>query len=85
MLPYRPVLGIRPLPAHGLLLFVGHHALLAWGEHGQAWQSEKLSDEGITLTAIENNTLRGQAWNMHTDKEIPFAIDLRTGMRKARE
>ncbi|MGA7857142.1 MAG: hypothetical protein WCA11_04415 [Terracidiphilus sp.] len=79
MLPYRPVLGIRPLPAHGLLLFVGHHALLAWGEHGQAWQSEKLSDEGITLTAIENNTLHGQAWNMHTDKEIPFAIDLRTG------
>jgi hypothetical protein len=83
MLPYRPVLEIRPLPAHGLLLFVGHHDLLAWGAHGQAWQSPKLSDEGINLTAIENSTLHGQAWNMHTDKEIPFAIDLRTGRRIA--
>ncbi len=79
MIPYRPVLEIRPLSAHGLLLFVGHHALLAWGAHGQAWQSEKLSDEGVTITAIGNNTLHGKGWNMRTDKETSFALDLRTG------
>jgi hypothetical protein len=81
MLPYRPVLEIRPLPAHGLLLFIGHHALLAWGAHGEAWQSEKLSDEGITLTAIENDTLDGQGWDMRSDKETAFALDLRSGAR----
>ena len=79
MLPFRPVLEVRSLPEQGLLLFVGHHAILAWGSDGQAWQSEKLSDEGVTITQIENTALRGMGWSMRTDKETPFEIDLRTG------
>jgi protein-tyrosine phosphatase len=79
MIPFRPVLEVRPVVAQGLLLFVGHHAILAWGADGQAWQSEKLSDEGVTITAIEGSTLHGTAWQMKSDKETPFALDLRTG------
>jgi hypothetical protein len=82
MIPFRPVLEVRALAAQGLLLFVGHHSLLAWGTTGQAWQSEKLSDEGITITAIEGSRLHGLGWNMMADKETPFVLDLRTGMRK---
>ena len=79
MLPFRPVLEVRSLPEQGLLLFVGHHAILAWGSDGQAWQSEKLSDEGVTITQIENGVLRGMGWRMIADKETPFAIDMKTG------
>jgi hypothetical protein len=81
MIHFRPVLEVRPLPAHALLLFVGHHALLAWGSKGHAWQSEKLSDEGLTITAIEDGKLHGLGWNMITDKETPFVLDLNTGRR----
>jgi hypothetical protein len=81
MIPFRPVLEVRPLAADGLLLFVGHHAILAWGEQGQAWQSEKLSDEGVTITGVESGVLRGLGWDLLTDKETPFALDLRTGLR----
>jgi hypothetical protein len=42
MIAYRPVLELRPLPAQGLLLFAGHHSILAWGAYGQAWQSGRL-------------------------------------------
>jgi hypothetical protein len=80
MIAYRPVLQVRPLAAMGLLLFVGHHSILAWGADGQAWQSEKLSDEGVTITAIEGAKLHGLGWNMITDKDTPFSIDLRTGL-----
>jgi hypothetical protein len=79
MLPYRPVLEVRPALAEGLLLFVGHHGILAWGRQGQAWQSEKLSDEGITITSLDSGVLQGLGWEMMTDKETPFALDLRTG------
>ena len=79
MINYRPVLEIRPVAAEGLLLFVGHHSILAWGREGQAWESEKLSDEGLTITEVENRVLRGTGWEMRTDQEKPFAIDLRTG------
>lgn len=81
LLPYRPVLEVRPLPAQELLLFVGHRNILAWGRHGEAWQSENLSDEGLTITDLESGVLRGLGWEMRTDKETPFALDLRTGRR----
>ena len=81
MLPYRPVLEVRSLPAQGLLLFVGHHAILAWGEHGEAWRSERLSSEGVTITGVEGVVLHGMGWDLRTDKETPFALDVRTGVR----
>ena len=83
MIPYRPVLEVRPVLVASLLLFVGHRSILAWGAAGQAWESEKLSDEGITITAIEDSQLCGAGWQMLTDKETPFTLDLRTGLRLA--
>jgi hypothetical protein len=79
MLPYRPVLQVSPAIAAGLLLFVGHRTILAWGRDGQAWESPKLSDEGVTIGSIETDSLHGVGWNMITDKESPFALDLRNG------
>jgi|SRR5579863_1966084 hypothetical protein len=80
MIPYRPVLEVRAVPALGLLLFVGHRSIFAWGSGGQAWESPSLSDEGLTLSAINGETLHGLGWQMMTDKETPFAVDLRTGL-----
>jgi hypothetical protein len=79
MIPFRPVLEIRPLPANDLLLFVGHHAILAWGAQGEAWRTEKLSDEGVTITTIDSGVLHGLGWNLISDKETPFALDVKTG------
>lgn len=81
MLPYRPVLQVLPVVAQGLLLFVGHRAILAWGAQGQAWESASLSDEGITIRHVEGDRLHGLGWNMLTDKETPFTLDLRSGRR----
>ncbi len=81
MIPYRPVLDIRTALAEHLLLFVGHHSILAWGPNGQVWESGKLSDEGLTITAIENGLLRGAGWELASDKETPFTLDLKTGLR----
>lgn len=80
MIPYRPVLAVRALPAHGLLLFVGHHSILAWGVAGEAWQSAKLSDEGVTIAAVEKDVLRGIGWEMRTDRETQFALNLQNGI-----
>lgn len=79
MLPYRPVLSVHALPEQQLLLFTGHHSILAWGQDGQAWESSRLSWEGIEITDIVGDTLCGLGWDLMTDKDVPFAIDLKTG------
>lgn len=85
MLPYRPVLEVRPLTGAGLLLFVGHHRILAWGATGEAWQSKKLSDEGVTITSAGDGVLRGMGWDLRADQETPFVLELRSGRRIHRE
>jgi hypothetical protein len=79
MLAYRPVLEVRPALEDGLLLFVGHRSILAWGREGQAWESARLSDEGVAITGIANGVLHGAGWQMRTDKETAFVLDLRSG------
>ena len=70
---------------NGLLLFAGHHSILAWGRDGEAWESDRLSSEGITNLRIESRTegtiLHGEGWDLMTDKTLPFALELETGKR----
>ena len=75
----KPVVEVRALPAQGLLVFTGFHSITAWGERGLAWESERLSWEGVRITSIEGSTLRGLGWNLMTDKEVPFTLDLLSG------
>jgi hypothetical protein len=83
MIPYRPVLEVRAVAEAGLLLFASHRTILAWGANGQAWESDRLSDEGVTISAIEGGVLRGVGWEMRKDKEFQFTLDLRSGIRGA--
>jgi hypothetical protein len=80
MIPYRPVLDVRAVISEGLLLFAGHRSILAWGREGQAWESEKLSDEGVTISEVASGVLRGTGWEMRRDREVPFLLNLRSGL-----
>lgn len=79
MLPFRPVLRVVPATEAALMLFVGNRNILARNARGEAWQSPKLSDEGVTITSIEPDKLQGMGWNLMTDKETAFVLDLETG------
>ena len=83
-IPLKPVVEVLLLAEHSLLVFVGFHAIAAWGREGLAWQTGRLSWEGIRVTGVRvgaNGTaaLCGFGWNVSTDKEVEFAVDLRTG------
>jgi hypothetical protein len=75
----RPVAEVLVLAEHALLVFVGFHTVAAWGREGLAWQTARLSWEGIRITGVEGSALKGVGWNMPTDKEVEFAINLATG------
>ncbi len=75
----RPVVAVRELVEQRLLLFAGFHTLAAWGEGGRVWESGRLSWEGIRLGEVEGRVLHGFGWDMRTDREVAFQVDLRTG------
>jgi hypothetical protein len=75
----RPVVDLRVLSQHGLLLFAGFTTITAVGNSGIAWTTERLSWEGLTITDIKGDKLLGQGWDALADKEVPFEVDLNTG------
>lgn len=83
-LPFRPVLEVRPLPEQHLLLFVGSVAVLAWDRGGLAWQSPRVSSEGLQITEIRGNLLHGIGWDLVTDRETPFVLNLKDGRLRNR-
>ena len=78
----KPVVEVRPLVTHDLLLFVGFHSMLAWGRNGLLWESARLSWEGVRITNIEGNALHGVGWNLLTDREVGFSLNLLTGLHQ---
>jgi hypothetical protein len=78
-LPLRPVTGVLPAPEAGLVLLAGFHHVLALDATGVRWQTGRLSWEGVTLTDVRDERLHGLGWQMQTDRELPFTVDLVTG------
>ena len=75
----RPVVEVRELAEQGLLVFVGFQAMVAWGKDGLAWETARLSWEGIRVEEVGGDSLRGFGWDLRTDKEVEFVVDLGTG------
>ena len=69
----------RPTLLSRLFRSTGFHSILAWNHNAIAWQTARLSWEGLRLTDIEGDQLHGFGWNLMTDREVPFTIDLLTG------
>jgi hypothetical protein len=79
-IPLKPVAEVLVLDEQDLLVFVGFHVIVAWGREGPAWQTARLSWEGIRISGVEGGELRGFGWNLMADKEVAFSVDLRTGV-----
>jgi hypothetical protein len=78
-LPVRPVTQLVAAPTNGLLFLAGFHTVAAIGANGLRWHTGRLSWEGVTLAGVHQGRLHGTGWNLHTDQEVPFSIDLETG------
>jgi hypothetical protein len=79
-LPLRPVTAILSAPSAGVLLLAAFHKVAAIDANGLRWQTERLSWEGVTMTEVHQDQLHGTGWNMQTDREVPFIVDLLTGV-----
>ena len=77
LLPLRPVIEVHPASETGALVLAGFHDLFILTAT-EAWASPRLSWEGVNITCIEGEQVKGTGWHMRTDRELPFTLNLRT-------
>jgi hypothetical protein len=77
--PAVPITDVRPALERGLLLFADFTKIVALGNHGLAWQSEKLSWDGVQIAGIDSNYIWGKGWNPVRASFTDFKLDLQNG------
>jgi hypothetical protein len=74
-----PITDVHVMPEHKLIVFIDFTHIFAYGADKNAWKSDRISWDGITITQVATNHLFGVAWDAMQDKEVEFAIDVRDG------
>lgn len=77
LLPLRPVVSVHVAHDPRVLVLVGFHTVTVLAADA-AWTSPRLSWEGVAITGIQEGVLHGTGWHMQSDRELPFALDLRS-------
>lgn len=74
-----PVLDVIPVASRNIVVFVNFTELVAYGESGPVWVSERLSWDGVTVTAVTSNWIGGKVWDPRVEAEVEFRVNLLTG------
>jgi hypothetical protein len=61
------------------MLFVDYTRIAAYGVAGFLWNTDELSWDGIELTEVETNLVRGLGWDSPAGRKVQFSVDLSTG------
>lgn len=81
-IPVLPVLDVRPIKEHGLLIFSDYTRLAAYDSSGFSWQSPRVCWDDLKILNVTENTIEGVGYdptNCHGSHQLNFAVDLRTG------
>lgn len=74
-----PIIDVRPIPQHNLVIFANFTELFAYGLTGLAWRTKRLAWDGLTLVAISKDSIHGEYWDYASDTKKDFVVDLQTG------
>ncbi len=76
----KPVVQVIECVDPGVLVMVGFTSVLGWGADGKAWETPRLSWEGLRVVRIDDAVLHGFGWDLLQDVEVEFTLDLKTGV-----
>ena len=70
------------MPGKRILVFPDHTVLEAYGCNGFLWRTERLSWDGLKITEVAADIIRGAAWDSPANREVPFSVDTESGASK---
>lgn len=74
-----PVLSVKSLVEHGLLLFIDFSSIWAWGSDGLQWYAN-VAHDGLAVEGVNEVFVYGRAFGPVPGKEnVYFQVELKTG------
>jgi hypothetical protein len=80
-IPLNPVLDVRSIPEHNLLVFSDFTRLAAYGSNGLVWRSPRVCWDGLKIVSVTRSTIEGTGHDPTNSvtHESRFVVDLKTG------
>ena len=61
------------------MLFHDYTEVVAYGENGLVWETERLSWDGIEIQEVSESEVIGQGWDATSEKHVEFRVNLGNG------
>jgi hypothetical protein len=74
-----PILDIRPVQQHGLVILSNFTKLAAYGEQGLVWVSPRVCWDELKIVSVTDDTIEGIGYDPINLTQARFAVDIRTG------
>ncbi|MCP3660559.1 MAG: hypothetical protein GY830_09715 [Bacteroidetes bacterium] len=74
-----PIISIYPLIDNKLILFKDYTEISAYDIDGLKWETSRLSFDDFEITSINESYVKGKYWDIRSDSEETFKVDLSTG------
>jgi hypothetical protein len=74
-----PIIDVRPIHSHGIIVFANFTSMVAYGKSGVAWRTKRLSFDSLRITEVTGKFIIGEYWDIRIEGMSNFVVDLSTG------
>jgi hypothetical protein len=74
-----PIIDVRPIRAHEIIVFAEFTRLVAYGPTGIKWSTKRLSWDNLKITEVTDTFIKGEFWDIRSEEIAEFVVDLATG------
>jgi hypothetical protein len=75
----RPIIDLRVLPEHRMLLLADYTKLIALGNGGVLWESSSLCGDDLKILRVTSEAVEGIGYDPAHSNDLRFAVDIKTG------
>ena len=79
-----PIVEAHSIFKNGILVFADFTGISAYGSKGLIWMTNRISSDGLKITEITDNYIKGLAWDSPRQREVEFLVDIETGQHQDR-
>jgi hypothetical protein len=74
-----PVIDVRCVVKHGIIVFANFTELVAYGSQGLKWRTKRLTWDSMKVVEVTDDLLKGEFWDIRSESTQGFTVDLATG------